>query len=365
LNVGNLNSGSAIAITSESSSLDSFSIIAALLELNTGDGGQIDLDANNNLNAANITSQVAISDRLTSNAETTPNITLSVSQIGLTIPQASIGSAGDINLEAGTQINTGSLDTSVSITNIANNTATILANNPQVANVTSPSRVNSQIEVIYDNVNIGQGGNITLDSDTANVAQVNSSIFVTSENTVLATATADNDAVANSFANSDNTLNITGDRPGDIIFNLEQDLNFDDFTATATSNDGINNLDSVVFSNSDNAIATANGSGSNTITFTSQADSGSVTFDFIVPDVDFAIDSVNNLPSDFLQPIAEVDTCPVNAEAIDLQPQAIETAQGKIYPARGIVVNGGIIKLTANSNVGNTNRNTLNFAGCQ
>ncbi|MEO0835004.1 MAG: filamentous hemagglutinin N-terminal domain-containing protein [Cyanobacteria bacterium J06642_3] len=366
LNVSNnINSGSAIAINSDSNSLDSFSIVAALLELNTGDGGQIDLNADNNLNAANITSQVAVSDRLTSNAETTPNITLSISQIGLTIPQASIGSAGNINLEAGSQINTGSLDASVSVTNIANNTATILANNPEVANVASPSSVNSQIAVIYDNANIGQGGTITLDSDAANVAQVNSSIFVTSENTVFATATADNDAVADSFANSDNTLNIAGDSPGDIIFNLDQDLNFEDFTATATSNDGINNLNSVAFSNSDNAIATANGDGSNTITFTSQSDSGLVAFDLTVPDVDFAIDSVNNLPSDFLQPIAEVETCPSNAETVDLQPQAIETAQGKIYPARGIAVNGGKVQLTAQSNAGNTNRNILNFAGCE
>ena len=147
IDVGNIDSGSAIAINSNSVSLDSFSIIAALLELNTGDGGQIDIEAGDNLNTENISSNVTVSDRLTSNAETTPNITLSVSQIGLTISQANIGSGGEIFLEAGDNINTASLDSSVTVTNIANSTATILANNPQVATAQRPSRVISQIEL--------------------------------------------------------------------------------------------------------------------------------------------------------------------------------------------------------------------------
>ncbi|MEL7009170.1 MAG: hypothetical protein AAGM29_11255, partial [Cyanobacteria bacterium J06588_4] len=52
---------------------------------------------------------VFICDRLTSSAETTPDITLSVSQIGLNIAQAEIGSGGAIFLSAGSQINTGKL----------------------------------------------------------------------------------------------------------------------------------------------------------------------------------------------------------------------------------------------------------------
>ncbi|MEM9506881.1 MAG: filamentous hemagglutinin N-terminal domain-containing protein [Cyanobacteria bacterium P01_E01_bin.35] len=366
LNLGNINSSSAITINSESSSLDNFSIVAALLELNTGNGGQIELGAGNNLTAAEINSQVAVIDRLNSNAQTTPNITLAVSQIGLTISQANIGSGGEIFLQSGSEIDAGSLDSSVSITNIANNNATIVANDPQVATVENPSRVNSQIAIIYDNTNIGQGGKITLDSDLASLDNVNSSIVVTSENSVFAEATANNDAVADSLAQSDNTLNIAGDRPGNITFNVSQGVNFNSLSNTAISNDGINSLDSVAFSNSDNAIATANGDGSNIVNFTSLGNSAStfIAFDLIVPDVDFVIDSVNNLPRDFLQPVA-VDVCPTNLETVNLQPEAIETAQGKIYPARGIMVTDGQILLTANSNTGNVIRDPLTFVGCK
>lgn len=366
LNLGSINSSSAITINSESSSLDNFSIVAALLELNTADGGQIGLDVGNNLTAADINSQVAVIDRLNSNAETTPNITLAVSQIGLTISQADIGSGGEIFLRSGSEIDAGSLDSSVSITNIANNNATILATDPQVATLENPSRVNSQIAVIYDNTNIGQGGKITLDSDLASLDNVNSSIVITSENTVFAEATADNDAVADSLAQSDNTLNIAGDRPGNITFNVSQGISFNSLSNTAISNDGINSLNSVAFSNSDNAIAIANGDGSNIVNFTSLGNSAStfIAFDLIVPDVDFVIDSVNNLPRDFLQPVA-VDACPTNLETVNLQPEAIETAQGKIYPARGIMVTDGQIQLTANSNAGNVSRNPLTFVGCE
>lgn len=366
IDVGKIDSSSAIAINSNSTSLDSFSIITALLELNTGDGGRINIDAEDNLTTENISSNVVVSDRLNSNAETTPNITLSVSQIGLTIAQADLGSGGEIFLQAGDNINTGSLDSSIDLTNIANNTATILATNPQAANVERPSRVNSRIELIYENTNVGKGGEITLNSDRASVDAVNSSIVITSENTVFAEAIADNDAAADSLARSDNTLSVVGDRPGNITFNVSEEVDFDSLSAAATTNNGINNLDSRAFSNSENAIATANGDGTNIITFDSQVNLALIAFDLNVPDVDYAIDTQNILPSnniDSIQPIA-LNSCPVNADLANLQPRPIETAQGNIYPARGIIWENGIIRLTAKPTKGSANRNFL-FSGCK
>ena len=354
INVGSLNSSSAIAIDSNSTASDSFSIIAALLELNTANGGRISVVAGDNLTTGNIDSNVAVSDRLNSNAETTPNIPLSVSQIGLTIAEADIGSGGEIFLQADEKIDTGSLNSSVSVTNIANNTATVRANNP-LATVQRPSRVNSQINLVYDNTDLGKGGEITLNSDRASVERVNSSIAVTSENTVFSQANADNDAAANAFARSDNSLNVTGDRPGNISFNVKEGVNFNNLNAAATNNDGINNLDSVAFSNSENAIANAEGNGTNQIVFNPRVNSALVTFDLNVPDVDYVIDPVNNLPSNTFQPLA-LNTCPVNANTFDLT--VIETSQGKIYPARGITIKNGQIRLTAKP-TSKSNRRTL------
>ncbi len=338
-----------------------------MLELNTADGGRINLDAEDNLTTENISSNVAVSDRLNSNAETTPNITLSVSQIGLTIAQADLGSGGEIFLEAGENINTGSLDSSISVTNIANNTAAILATNPQAATVERPSRVNSRIELLYENTDVGKGGEITLNSDRASVDDVDSSIVLTSENNVFVQATADNDAAADSLARSDNTLNVVGDRPGDITFNVSEEVDFDSLSAAATTNNGINNLDSRAFSNSENAIATANGDGTNIITFDSQVNFALIAFDLNVPDVDYAIDTQNILPSnniDNIQPVA-LNSCPVNADPANLQPRPIETSQGNIYPARGIILKNGIIRLTAKPTKGSANRNLVQFSGCK
>ena len=362
IDVGNIDSGSAIVINSNSVSEDSFSIVTALLELNTDNGGQIDIEAEDSLNTENISSSVAVSDRLTSNAETTPNITLSVSQIGLTISQANIGSGGEIFLEAGDNINTASLDSSVTITNIANNTATILANNPQTATAQRPSRVVSQIAVTYDNTNIGSGGEITLTGDRAEVGGVNSSLSITSENTVLAEATADNDTFANSLARSDISLDVVGNRPGEITFDVIGGVNFNLLDAAAIANDGTNNLDSRAFSNSTNAIANADGNGTNTITFDSQANSAPINFNLNLPEVDYAIAPVNSLPSNTIQPVA-FDLCPTNADAIE-QNQAITTAKGKIYPARGITVENGQIRLTARPAIGNSQRSSIRFGDC-
>lgn len=364
INVGSLNSSSAIAINSDSTPIDSFSIIAALLQLDTADGGRVSLDAEDNLTTGNINSNVAVSDRLSSNAETTPNITLSVSQIGLTITETDIGSGGEIFLQADENIDTGSLDSSVSVTNIANNTATILATDPQIATSQRPSRVNSQIAVIYDNTQVGKGGEITLDSDRASIDRVNSSIIITSENTVFSQANAENDAAVVSFARSDNSLNILGDRPGDITFNVAEGVSFDRLNAAATTNDGINNLDSEAFSDSETAIANANSDGTNIITFDSRADSALVTFALNLPDVDYVIDPVNNLPTNNIQSIA-FNPCPANAARVT-QTQVIETSQGKIYPATGITIKNGQMRLIAKPTEDSDNRrNYLQFDGCK
>ena len=361
INLGNVNSSSTIAIDAESTAVDSFSIITALLELNTADGGKINLVAGNDLTTNNLSSNVAVSDRLISSAETTPEITLTVSQIGLTIARSEIGSGGDIFLQAGSKIDTGSLDSSVSVTNIADNRAFVLANNSQTATTEIPARVNSQIDLAYEDTSIGKGGEISLNSDRASTDNINSSISATSQNTVFAEANAENDAAADAIATSDNNLDVTGDRPGNITFKVSEGVNFDTLNASAIASNGINNLDSVAFADSENAIATANADGTNMVDFITQSDSVFINFNFNVPDVDLAIDSVNNLPLNSVRFMA-FDACPVNTSNKN-QLQPIETARGLIYPATGVINSGGQIRLIARPD-NRGSRDIISVPGC-
>ncbi len=227
IEVGNINSSSTVIIDSDSVAVDNFSIINAILELNLAGGGDINLNAENNITSQNINSNVAVSDRFTSSAETTPNITLSVSELTLTIPQGNLGSGGNIFLQA-PEINTNSLNSSVAVVSDVNNTATILANDPNQATAEQPSRAFSTVDILYENINIGQGGEINLKSDRANIDNINSSIGVTSNSVAFAQANAENNAVANSNANNKINLNITGDRPGAVIFDVNSGVNFND-----------------------------------------------------------------------------------------------------------------------------------------
>lgn len=59
INLGNVDSSSTIEIDAESTALDNFSIITALLELNTADGGNINLVAGNDLTTNNLSSNVS------------------------------------------------------------------------------------------------------------------------------------------------------------------------------------------------------------------------------------------------------------------------------------------------------------------
>ncbi|MCC0175464.1 filamentous hemagglutinin N-terminal domain-containing protein [Waterburya agarophytonicola K14] len=362
IKVENLNSSSTVTIDSDSIALDNFSIIGAVLELDIADGGNINLNAKNNLTAQNINSNLFLSDRFASNSQTTPNITLAVSELALTIPQANLGSGGDILLQAGNTINTRSLNSSVAVINNANNTATILANDPSVATTERPSRAFSSIDIFYDNIELDRGGTIQIKSDRANLGNIDSSIKITSESIVFAEATADNDAAANSFANSNISLNAIADRPGEIFFEVNNGINFDDINAGAEVN-AVNNLDSVAMSNSDNAIANADNTSSNIIIFDSQINFALIRFDLNTPDVNLGISHLPRITNSAIKPPV-FNTCPVNADKLTPHPQAIKTAIGKIYPARGVAIQDGQIHLTAKPTKNSVSRTSRRIESC-
>ncbi|BAZ44908.1 hypothetical protein NIES4102_19250 [Chondrocystis sp. NIES-4102] len=352
INVGNLDSSAAIAVASNINSLDNFGIVATLLKLNTANGGNIKLEAGKNLTTANINSSVSLSDRSSSSAQTTPNITLSVAEITLNIPQANLGSSGEINLKAGKIINTGALNSAVLVVNNSNNQAQIVANNPLVATAQKPSRAISRLNLTAE-ITIGKGGNITIDSPQATLTDVNSSIGVTSENIVFAQANADNSTAVNSFANSNINLNVVGDRPGTINFKVEDGLRVGKLNAGITTN-AVNNLDSKANSQGEGAIALPNNTSSNTIRFNAQADFANINLQRYYPDLP---QGINKVPDLLNIDSTSFNPCPVN-NAVNTKLQPIETSQGKIYPARGIEIKNGKVRLTPQPNNNSPARNS-------
>ncbi|MGD1921609.1 MAG: hypothetical protein ACFCAD_23575, partial [Pleurocapsa sp.] len=115
-------------------------------------------------------------------------------------------------------------------------------------------------------------------------------------------------------------------------------------------------------SEGENSIANASTSdrfGNDSInqnTFDSEINFALIRLNLNPPDVDYGINKVPEIYTTNFQPV-DLNTCPVNADKLNQQPQAIETAQGKIYPARGIVAENGQINLTAKPTK-NTSRRT-------
>ena len=369
ISTGKINSSSSLVIDSNSVALDNFSIVSAILEFNLADGGNINLNAGNNIATQDINSNVFVSDRFTSRAETTPNITLSVSEITLTIPQGNTGSGGNIFLQAGNEVNTDSLNSSVALISDVDNSTDILANDPEVATIDRPSRAFSTVDILYENINIGQGGSINIASDRANVGDVNTSIGITSDSMAFAEATAQNNAAVNSFANNKVSLNGVGDRPGSIIFDVDGGVRVDNLNSDATIN-ATNNLDSQATSEGgENSFANAStndrfGNESiNQITFDSEINFALIRFNLNNPDVDYVVGETPEISINKIQP-GDFNTCPVNADKLNRQPQAIETAQGKIYPARGVVIENGQILLTAKPNKNSVSRSSIRLESC-
>jgi len=349
IKVENLNSSSAIAINSDSVALDNFSIIDAKLNLNVANGGNVNLKAENNLTTANINSNVAISDRIVSNVETTPNITLAVSELTLNIPQANLGSGGEIFLAAD-RIDTGSLNSSVRVTSNVNNTAAVTANDREVANLESRSKAFSAVDVFYDDINIARGGEIIIESDLANLGDLNTSIGITSNSMAFAQTNVTNSAAAESFANNQLNFRGIGDRPGEVTLDVE-DLNVDKINVSSSLN-AISDLDSQATSDGDASLAKADNldfndnDSFNQLFFDSQINFALIQLNLDAPDVDLAISQSLALSNNSIQ-FTQLNTCSIDAEQVSLQPRAINTAIGKIIPATGVTVENGQIILTS------------------
>ena len=366
INVGNINSSSTIALDVDSVANDNFSIIANLLELDAKDGGDLDFDAGNNLTVGNINSNITVSDRVNSNTTTTPNITLAVSEVGIIIPQTTIGSGGDITLTADDRLNAGSLNSSVSLTNNVDNSATITANNPNAATPQRPSRAFSNVTINYQDVTMGSGGAITFNADDATAGDLNSSLSIFSDNTSFAAARVSNNASA--VALSDHNINISAiaNSPGQITLNVDDQLNIGNLNS-ASSTRGTNNTDDVAFSDNENpqAFAIAESTGINTIFFEPLIEFSFVKLSLNSPDIDnFKV--VAELPSGTITPV-DFDTCPVNQNNFTNEPQTpepINTSIGKIYPARGIIVEGDKVILTPYPTPNLPPRNPVQLNNC-
>jgi filamentous hemagglutinin family protein len=364
ININNINSSSQIALTADSVANDNFSIIAALLEIDAGDAGNITLDAGNNLTVNNLNSSLRVSDRINSNTTTTPNITLAVSDVDLIIPKTNIGSGGNITLTAGDRLSAGNLDTFISLINNVDNSASIEANNPNASSPNRPARAFSNVTVDYRDVTIGSSGNITLAAERATAGDVNSSLSVISDNTGFAEARVSNDASARAF--SDNTINLRAiaGSPGEVTFEVNDSFNIGNLNSAAT-NRGTNNTDDVAFSDNPNqeAFARAESTGTNTVFFDPFVEFTFVQLNLNSPEVDNA-EVVAELPSGAIAPV-DFDACPSDRNLTNQsQPEPINTSIGKIYPARGIIVQGDKIILTPYPTPNIAPRNPVQLNNC-
>ena len=373
--VGNVNSASSISIVADAVANDNFAIILGLLELEANNGGDITLRGNN-VTTNNLNSSISVSDRVTSNANlittnlTTTKTNLAVSQVGITVRELNLGAAGDIILVGEDNLTTGSLDSSVSLTNNVNNSARVFADNPAIATIEIPASAISGVGVTYLDVEIDRGGGITLNADDANIGEINTSISVVSDNVAFAEATASNDAVAEALANNNVDLNVISNSPGAIVLEIADSLDIGEINFAAAAS-GTNNLDNVAFSNSNNAIATAIADGTNQIFFDSAVNLSLLRFELNPPDVD-NFKGKRELPTDAIpsEPV-NLNTCPTASEPKladnqNQQFQPVVTAAGKIYPARGVVVkaNGNII-LTPYPTPNLPSRSSVDFHHCQ
>ena len=118
---------------------------------------------------------------------------------------------------------------------------------------------------------------------------------------------------------------------------------------SAASTRGTNDRNNVAFSDNQNqqAFATADATGINTIFFEPLVEFTFVQLSLNSPEVDNAR-IVTELPSSAIAPV-DFDACPVNQSNLTPQtqlPKPIDTSIGKIYPARGITIEGNKIILT-------------------
>ncbi len=346
INTGNVNTAAEISLAADSVAQDNFSVILGLLALEADNGGEVNFNAANNLTTGKIDSRVAISDRLNSNTDTSPNITLAVSNVNLRIPQTNVGSGGDIFLTAGESLNTGSLDASLSLTNSLDNSATILADGTTVRTLARPSQAISTVVLNYENAAVGSGGGISITSDRANVGDINSSISLASDNTAVAEATADNDAAAEAVVDNDVFYDVVANSPGAIALQIDDSLNIGNLNNSATAR-GTNNIDENSITNSDNAFANTIVDSNNRLFFDSDSDISRLQINLTPPDVDEvdSIVSISNQAIDYEELVG--DYLKTNNPVLNnRQSTPINTSVGKIYPARGVVIEGDRIILT-------------------
>lgn len=346
INTGNVNTAADISLTANSVAEDNFSVISGLLELEVEDGGSINFNAANNLTTGNLNSSVAISDRASSNTDTSPNITLAVSDVNLRIPQTTVGSGGNIFLNAGNNLNTGSLDASLSLANSLDNSATILADGTTVRTENRPSQAISSVVLNYETANVGNGGAIRITSDRARLGNINSSVSLTSDNTVVAEATADNDAAAEAVVDNNVFYDVVANSPGAIALQIDDSLSIGNLNNLATAR-GTNNRTENSISNSDNAIANTRVNSINRLFFDAAIDVSRLQINLTPPDVD-EVDSIATISTQAIDYEEVVGNyLKVNNPVLNnRQSTPINTSIGKIYPARGVVIEGDKIILT-------------------
>jgi filamentous hemagglutinin family protein len=264
LNLNIVNASSSIATIANILNPDNFSLINSSLDFNVGNGGKVKLDTNGNLTTNVIDSSVFAFFGLNNHVETIDN--QGNSQINLNA-DATIGSAGAVDLISGGDLNLGLVRSSAGAIALVNNFALVSGTNPALSSTNNPTTARGNVQLNVNSELAGNGGAIILSSGGAiNAGELNSSLFTTSNATSIGNAVADNETTVSAFANHDVAINSNAKgQNGVISLSAAGNINLDNLNFIASTNQATNQLTPIARSLTPNAKANSNVTGTNNL----------------------------------------------------------------------------------------------------
>ncbi|AFZ34571.1 filamentous hemagglutinin family outer membrane protein [Stanieria cyanosphaera PCC 7437] len=267
LNLNILNSSSSVTANANILNPNNFSLINSSLDFNVGNGGKVELNANGNLTTNVIDSSVFAFFNLNNRVEAIDTNGINrESQINLNA-NATIGSAGAVDLISGGDLNLGLVRSSVGAIARINNVAQVFGTNPALSSINNPTTARANVQLNLNSELEGNGGAIILSSGGAiNAGELNSSLFNTSNATSIGNAVADNDTTVSAFANHDVAINSNAKgQNGVISLSALGNVNLDNINFVASTNQATNQLTPIARSLTPNAKANSNVTGTNNV----------------------------------------------------------------------------------------------------
>ncbi|BAU65838.1 unknown protein [Stanieria sp. NIES-3757] len=267
LNLNILNSSSSIATIANILNPNNFSLVNSYLNFNVGNGGKVQINANGNLTTNVIDSSVFAFFNLNNQVQAIDTNGINrESQIKLDA-DATIGSAGAVDLISGGDLNLGLVQSSVGAIARVNNLVQVFGTNPVLSSTNNSTTARANVQLNVNSDLEGNGGAIILSSGGAiNAGKLDSSLFTTSNASSVANAVADNDTTVFAFANHDVALNTNANGENGVIsLSAVEDLSAENLNFVASTTQATNQLTPIARSLTANSKADADATGTNNV----------------------------------------------------------------------------------------------------